>query len=298
MFTSILLTILVFPHGESLASQGDDNTDFVQTSALASNKELGGEVVDAAGLKPQQQHHHQAHKRSKQSKKKADSSRTGARIVMGGGETRCKPEFQITDQSDCNAAAGLLSGITIRDDDSAIDVSTSDEVSDQHIPTGCSYVPMSGSDHRRRQVRWNTHEKNKRNHDVGPLCDTSGLSGDQDVVEGKGSVCRINADGQGEGTNGDGATCGGATSTPGCVGCNATAPANGEAKWCPSGMTMESCEQSCRDVIANGGNCYGYEFKSTDGRCEIWPSPIAWQKPSSGTHGRPSRNTWTCNRVV
>jgi len=54
MLTSIFFASLVFAHGENLAKQIDDNTDFVQMSALPPNGDLVRAVVDAAVSKIRQ----------------------------------------------------------------------------------------------------------------------------------------------------------------------------------------------------------------------------------------------------
>lgn len=211
----------------------------------------------------------------------------GARYVMGGTvgpqdnggfDSRCAEELYITSSAACKEAAETL-GITLQDcqngQQGCVDHTAgvtkaewtpasgaSSEVNQDWIPAGCNLVPGSttSTSQRRRQLRWNSNSvSRKRNPYASPICYVQGSL--ESRLEGAGSVCRLSE--QDGTTHGNGSTC----------------------RSCPKVASMEACEQSC---VSTAG-CTGYEFRSTDGRCEVWTQPIGYKKPA--------HSKWSCIKI-
>jgi hypothetical protein len=201
-----------------------------------------------------------------------------------GTQTRCAPNLFITSKAACKEAGQQL-GLTLTTctasnsqdtvkmqdcvagtgntsaewTDGSTDASS--DVSQSYIPKGCVYVPVSTDQaQRRRQLRWNNHPTSlARNDYASPLCYASGSF--ESKLEMTGSVCRL--------SQSDTTSHGGDTT----------------CRVCPKTADMQACEQSCR----NAAVCYGYEFRDTDNRCEIWSQPIGYKKPAS--------SKWSCIRI-
>jgi hypothetical protein len=216
-----------------------------------------------------------------------------ADYVMGGSvgptntngfNTRCAPNLYITSKAACKEAGEKL-GLTLTTctasnsqdpqklqgcvagtgntsaewTDGSTDASS--DVNQDYISKGCNYVPGStDAAQRRRQLRWNNNlTSEKRNAYASPLCYASGSF--ESKLEGTGAVCRL--------SESDGTTHGG----------------DSTCRVCPTSADMKACEQSCRDAAV----CYGYEFRYSDNRCEIWSQPIGYKKPAS--------SNWACIRI-
>lgn len=221
-----------------------------------------------------------------------------ATYVMGGSvgptntngfNTRCAPNLYITSKAACKEAGeqlglilttcntsnsedttklqGCVSGTDYNAEWTDGSTDASSDVNQNWISKGCNYVPgpPGGSPnpvHRRRQLRWNNNlTSEKRNPEASPLCYANGSF--ESKLEGTGYVCRL--------SQADVTTHGGDTT----------------CRVCPKVADMQACETSCRQTPP----CYGYEFRSTDGRCEIWSQPIGYKLPL------PSSPEWACIRI-
>lgn len=240
----------------ALSAFADDNVELVQT-------------------KPTKPHHHH-HKPTKLSRGNHSKQAT---YVMGDARSTCEADRFISSKDACEEAAESL-GITLVDcggggqhcmgsdygttsaewtDGSA----GSSEVDMNYIPKGCVLVPVStDTSQRRRQLRYNAGDNvnpDKVNDYASPLCYAS--DSDDSESDRSGSVCRLDEDDTT--THGGDSTC----------------------RNCPKEDSIAACEQSCRDA----GDCTGYEFRSSDGRCEIWTKPIKYKKPAA--------SKWSCVRI-